>query len=222
MNAIDRALTDWLNAHWDYQVHGEPRHGTFGQVWVTGAPRDRMFPKRVARKTINPQKLAAANGDDLVSIFEREMHLWLHLPYHPNVLEAHCIDVAELPDFVDSRLRRLPLVRMPFCECNLKDWIALPVATVSTINRLIALWQLSNGLLWLYQHGIEGHGDLKPDNVLVADLLTQATLHGTPAPAWRWQIRVADLGGRNRRPAYRFRLKPKDLRRAVCRTVKRA
>jgi hypothetical protein len=28
--------------------------------------------------------------------------------------------------------------------------------------------------------------------------------------------------GRNRRPAYRFRLKPKDLRRAVCRTVKRA
>src|SRR5690242_1066702 len=128
MNAIDRALSEWLNnSCGDYRVSGEPRPGTFGQVWVMEATWDRMTPQKNARKTINPQKLGGARGD-LVSIFEREMHLWLHLPYHPNVLPALGIDIADLPDSVDPRLRRLPLVRMPFCESNLKDWIDSPLS----------------------------------------------------------------------------------------------
>ncbi len=197
MNDIDRAVAQWLEGRrGDYKIHGEPRMGTYGQVWVMDAAEEWLSPKRTASKSINPQKLATSCGsrDDIVAVFEREMHLWLHMPGHPNVLTALGIDIAELPPWVDSRIRRLPLVRMAYCESSLKEWIELPFSTIGLVDRLFALCQVSTGLKWLYEHGVEGHGDLKPDNVLVSDLAARFSLQDKRVFFPRWQVRGCGPG----------------------------
>jgi hypothetical protein len=194
MERLERAIADWLEGHSDYQVEGEPRAGTFGQVWVMAATSPYMTPQRSAWKTVNPQKLVDTQGEELVPIFEREMRLWLHLPYHPNVLPALGIDVARLPEWVDPRIQRLPLVRMPYCESNLRTWIGSPLTME---DRLTALCQLANGLQWLYDHGIEGHGDLKPENILVSQRDYYPVDAFDAAPISLSLIRVADLGWAN-------------------------
>jgi hypothetical protein len=86
---------------------------------------------------------------------------------------------------------------MPICDGTLADWIVNPLAEITLPNRLLAIAQLCNGLAWLYQHGIEGHGDLKPSNVLFRDLRKVVDLPNTasfPSRSCCWQIRVADLG----------------------------
>lgn len=52
-------------------------------------------------------------------------------------------------------------------------------------------------LQWLYKHGLQGHGDLKPDNILLSDLRTRFALpdeESFPSKTHYWQARVADLG----------------------------
>jgi serine/threonine protein kinase len=64
------------------------------------------------------------------------------------------------------------------------------------VDRLIALVQTCSGLEWLYEHGLEGHGDLKPANILLRDLRESFVLpeQGFPSKLHPWQARVADLG----------------------------
>jgi serine/threonine protein kinase len=74
---------------------------------------------------------------------------------------------------------------------SLKSWISSDDYT--TGDRLWALAQTCHGLSWVYSRGIEGHGDLKPDNILFRDLyrnLAEEHRHRVP----QWEIRVADFG----------------------------
>lgn len=123
------------------------------------------------------------------------MRLWLNIPPHHHVLPALGLDLAPPPRELATQFEVLPLGRMPFCEGSLTAWVK-DQAFVPPVDRLIALAQVCSGLQWLYAHGLQGHGDIKPDNILLRDLrhsFLQAET-GVPSNLHPWQARVADLG----------------------------
>src|SRR6516162_1535985 len=97
------------------------------------------------------------------------MRLWLGFPPHHHVLPALGLDFMRPPKELERQLETVPLVRMPYCECSLAAWLKNNDA-IPLVDRLIALAQVCAGLEWLYKHGLQGHGDLKPDNILLRDL----------------------------------------------------
>ena len=195
IDVIRAGLESWLhNRRPDFKV---TRHiqGTYGVVFVLQAKESNVSPQRFCVKTLNPEKLKPG-GRDVKRLFQREMRLWLKMPFHPHVLPALGLEFAPPPAALAGDLEALPLVRMPFCEANLAACITGEI-NMSLPDRLIVLAQLCSGLRWLYEHGIEGHGDLKPDNILLRDLRRCFELphgEGFPSRAHPWQARVADLG----------------------------
>ena len=172
--------------------------GTYGTVYILEESKDSSFsisPKKFCVKTINPEKIKLKGKSDLKSLFERELRIWLRLPNHLNVLPALGLEFVPAPDKFRFISENIPLVRMPYCDLTLSDWIK-SYTKINEVDRLIAISQLCNGLLWLYSQGIQGHGDLKPDNIFVMDLRNKFQLsdEGFPSKQHPWNIRVADLG----------------------------
>jgi len=187
-------LESWLRKRWlDYEP---TRHmqGTYGLVFVLEAKKSNVFPQRFCVKTLNPEKLKPG-GRDLKRLFEREMRLWLDIPHHYHVLPALGLEFASSTDLA-GEFEVLPLVRMPFCDASLSACLKGEI-NMSLVDRLITLAQICSGLRWLYEHGIQGHGDLKPDNILLSDLRARFVLpdgQGFPSKAHYWQARITDLG----------------------------
>lgn len=193
---IVETLESWLLERWP--AHYEPtRHieGTYGLVFVLEAKASNVSPQRFCVKTLNPEKLIPG-GRDLKRLFEREMRLWLSIPPHYHVLPALGLEFAPPPTDLANEFEVLPLVRMPFCDASLSACVKGEIA-MSPVDRIITLAQVCSGLQWLYRHGLQGHGDLKPDNILLSDLRSRFALpdgDGFPSKAHYWQARVADLG----------------------------
>ncbi|MDH5491900.1 MAG: protein kinase [Myxococcales bacterium] len=184
-------IARWLE--WRYQDHGasvpETLRGSYGRVWIV--ENSTVEPRRVAYKSVDP---SAPPDADEVALFEREVGLWMRLPAHRCVLPVLSLLLAP-PDGAKTLVGpgdpALPLVAMPYMDGSLADWKGSERFNVS--DRLWALAQLATGLGWLYAHGFEGHGDLKPDNVLFRDLhrvLPEEAHVRVP----RWETRVADFG----------------------------
>ncbi|QXD16783.1 protein kinase [Rhodocaloribacter litoris] len=193
---IVEVLESWLRKRWpDYYEPTRHMQGTYGLVFVLEAKKSNVSPQRVCVKTLNPAKLKPG-GRDLKHLFEREMRLWLNIPFHYHVLPALGLEFAPAPRDLAGEFEVLPLVRMPFCEGNLSACVKGEIK-MSLLERLIALAQICSGLRWLYEHGLQGHGDLKPDNILLSDLRARFVLpdgKGFPSKAHYWQARIADLG----------------------------
>lgn len=174
----------------------EERPGTYGVVFVLQSDRPQT-PEKFCLKTLSLQRMESQTDDkDTRALFEREINLWLSIPYHLNVLSGLGLEFAPAPKVFQNQLAELPLVRMKFCPQNLADWIENRDAIPNETDRLFAIAQVCNGLRWLYNHGIEGHGDVKPDNLLVDDLSESFPLEeqGFPNTRHPWLVRVADLG----------------------------
>jgi len=121
--------------------------------------------------------------------------MWLALPPTWNVVPALGFDEAILPLNNAGATCRLPVMRMPRLTGSLDSWVGNE--SLSVEDRLVALAQAFNGLIFLYEHGFEGHGDLKPSNILFTDLRERYELRDKgswPSKEHPWQIRVADLG----------------------------
>lgn len=159
--------------------------GTYGLVFVLSST---VSDSKVCLKTINPAKRLEFSGD-LDSLFRRELRLWLSLPAHPHVLPALGLEFKQLPQRLEGQRERTPLAWMPYCEADLSDWVKKRDAVQR--DMLIALAQVCSGLQWLYENGIQGHGDLKPANVLLQDLRKTSS---SPATTPYWRARVTDLG----------------------------
>lgn len=189
-------IGSWLRERWadDY----EPKryiYGTYGLVYILESKETTVSPHAFCVKTLNPEKLKPG-GLDLKRLFEREMRLWLNIPFHYHVLPALGLEFAPPPEELADAFEVLPLVRMPFCDANLSACIKGNII-MSPIDRLIILAQICSGLRWLYEHGLQGHGDLKPDNILLSDLRTRFALRdgeGYPTKLHYWQARITDLG----------------------------
>ena len=188
MASFTEKLSQWLQTRWGHYYNVELLiSGGYGLVFILTTSSSNNSPRRFALKTINPASMNKDKRVDVPKMFERELEMWLKIPSHPNVLPALGLVFAHLP----PDIARWPLVHMPFCNETLGQWSTRPEITIK--GRLIVLTQFCNGLKWIYQHGLEGHGDLKPDNVLLRDLRNDFDV-GTGFP---WCARVSDLGWSN-------------------------
>lgn len=181
----------------DFRQEGDPRTGCFGLVVIMKAVRANIGPQRFAVKTVGPHGLQRCGDAIIRKVFERELRVWLRLPSHHNVLPALGLEFAPPPTNLGGLWPVIPLVRMPYCDSSLRDWVE-DRESHDRNDRLLGIAQVCSGLRWLYEHGIEGHGDLKPDNLLVVDARTQVTLDQSeelfPSVAHPWIVKVADLG----------------------------
>ena len=199
MSITDQEICEWIERKFkDFSV-SKRLSGKYGLVWFL---THKSFPKtEFAVKTVKTEK-ELASGQDIVQNLRREFRIWLELPRTYNVLGANGIDVGTFWDGERKEEIKLPFMRMPVAKGSLKDWIERP-ADYPEADRLLALAQALNGLQYLYDHDVEAHGDLKPDNLLYDDLRSTFRLNDQPTqPTWPsikhpWRIQVADLGWAN-------------------------
>lgn len=190
MEATTQDVYDWLKRRYhDYEVHPNPVHGTYGLIWLMSGNSGGF-----AVKTLAPERLADAESQFDADYLRREFRIWLALPHTYNVLPALGFDIAMLGGDESESNVQLPLMRMPKRLGSMQDWV--DSKTYSYEDRLVALAQAFNGLLYLYEHEIEGHGDLKPSNILYDDLQSFSLQKDGAWPSRRcpWRIQVADLG----------------------------
>ncbi len=194
MNTTLEAIHDWLEQKYDgYSVETKPVEGTHGLIWFLNANSASTKPSSFAIKTVNPKKIDHELTEDDLETLRREFRMWLALPPTYNVLPALGFDIATLSG---SSPISIPVMRMPRMKGSLRDWMGKPDSK-ETLGQLIALAQALNGLQYLYDHGFEGHGDLKPENLLYDDLREKFQLkddHAWPSSRHYLRVRVADLG----------------------------
>ncbi|TAJ77601.1 MAG: protein kinase family protein [Gallionellaceae bacterium] len=185
----------WLERKYhDYDVAAEPVHGTYGLIWFLTTKSPKSSPKGFAVKTLAPEKIISSKSLVDLANLRREFRMWLALPSTYNVVSALGFDIASLVGVDGSEVVNLPVMRMPRMDGSLDDWVNN--SKFDGIDKLIALAQALNGLLHLYTNGFEGHGDLKPSNLLYIDMRSKFQLHNCiwPSEKHPWQVCVADLG----------------------------
>jgi hypothetical protein len=190
MKLTTRNVYQWLERrHHDYQVEPEPLHGTYGLIWFLKGESGSF-----AVKTVAPERLVEDVSRFDADYLRREFRIWLALPPTYNVLPAFGFDIATLGNNGSENCVHLPVMRMPRRAGSLQDWVDSTAYCYE--DRLVALAQAFNGLLYLYEHGIEGHGDLKPSNILYDDLKSLSLPEEGDWPSRRcpWRIQIADLG----------------------------
>lgn len=188
-------LEGWLiwglvsNQH-DYELVEEPIQGTYGQVLIFRHGRHSF-----ALKTLKAAALTGENADADPEVFAREFRIWLNLKPHPNIVGALETknETVHLPALGP---KRIPTLRMRVFDGTVEDWIDGRVE-VSQLQKLISLLEAVKGLQALYSSGIEGHGDLKPTNILYTNLWERS---GSPEAAIfprsdiPYQTAISDLG----------------------------
>lgn len=168
-----------------------PIHGTYGLVWLA---RDTKTGHGLAFKTLDfGREDVSADSPDLAYL-QREFRKWMKLPPSRNILAALGFDIFRIN--VDGvEVTDLPVMRMKAMRGSLEDWVGSE--RFSRAERLTAAIQMFSGLEDLYNAGIEGHGDLKPSNILYTSLNDSYSLSdvpGWPTKSNPWQIVVADFG----------------------------
>lgn len=191
----------WISVHGfpDWNLEDDFTRGTYGLVFFLNAKHSNSFPKSIALKTLDPEELP--EKPKALAELQREFAMWLRLPDHANVLRAGRLKAAKFPTSDSStpngtRWIEMPVMQMARMDGCLSGWIGS--SDYSLPDKLSALAQAFNGLAHLYANGIEGHGDLKPSNLLFTDI---SKTQEFPSDAWLkkhpWIIKVADLGWAN-------------------------
>lgn len=189
-------LREWLVKNYPkYAVSDQPVNGTYGIIWFLKAKETNSIPRFLAVKTIDPENGIQPNFRSDVDVLRREFQMWLMLPRHRNVVPALGFESAKFPNNDGIGEISLPVMRMPKMDGSLQDWVENP--SIGIEDRLIALAQSVNGLDHLYKNGFEGHGDLKPSNILYKNLGDGFILESSnfwPSKSHPWLVRIADLG----------------------------
>jgi serine/threonine protein kinase len=154
----------------DYELDGEVKQGAYGMVFFANAVSEHQTLQSIALKTLIPKNLERPTSS--VKELQREIEKWMLLPGHMNILGNRGFKTLKLvlPALSDKEIGKsvqIPIIEMEKMDGSLRDWIELE--RFSTRDRLIVITQVFNGLAHLYKNGLEGHGDLKPENLFYTD-----------------------------------------------------
>lgn len=167
--------------------------GTYGAVWFLKSKHTGR--RQCAVKTLDPEKFDSAEFKSDKDIFCREVMKSLEIPKVINVLNY--VGFKMVGAFHrDEEVFYIPVLRMEAMDGSLEGWINNNEFGIE--DRLIALAQAFNGLIHLYSYGFEGHGDLKPSNLLYVDASVSQDFGDSkvPFPSDKHSliVKVADLG----------------------------
>ena len=185
-------VSEFLNDCSDIWKVVDIRPGTYGLVYIREANRSNAYPRRAAAKTIPSEAT-----DEELSNFGRELEIWFGIPRHRNVLSTTSrIQFANIRK-PDGNTIRLPIVYMPYCADSLDSWVG--AMRGRELDAYMVLAHTCNGLSWLYDHGVAEHGDIKPSNILLADITADVAqpINNEWLAAHPWEACVADLGWAN-------------------------
>lgn len=164
-------------------------YGTYGIIFVLSSVQGNTHPRKLAVKTIDPEQY----GTKEISYLQREFSKWKRLPAHRNMVSA--FDHFKITGVHRGRNVHLPAIKMPYLDLTLETCIKEKILKSETEKKIILAYAI-NGLRHLYRHGIEGHGDLKPSNILIQDLsrIYNLTKDGIPSTLYPYIAKVADFG----------------------------
>lgn len=170
--------------------------GTYGIVFILQNPPT-SAPSEFAVKTLTFRD--SRTGLSPESLFFREMRIGLSLPHHHNVLRPTSLELIRLVKAVANGALvptsdTLPAMVMRRAHFTAKEWMARHDAH-SLEEKLYVLLGAINGLAWIVTNGFDGHGDVKPENILIRDAEEDFRLSRDPSARYfRWIARIADFG----------------------------
>jgi|SRR5579862_8430420 len=113
-------------------------------------------PSRMIAKTFRPD-LAATT---LNQRFLKEASIWINLSPGQNVVQAYRVDTIGETPFVFAEY-----IEPGVLPNSLETWIHHRIVCVEVALHIAV--QLLDGMWYVYQDGVEVHGDLKPSNILL-------------------------------------------------------
>lgn len=135
----------------------ETRGGKKGLVLIVNIGSS-TNPRYTAYKTLKDDVYSKLS-DVRIEIFKKEIEKWFKISGYNYILSAKNIEYS------DGK-RRIPIIRMPFCEMDLRMFIKKR-GKLDQIETIIFTLQILKGLIFAKNNGINSHQDLKPENILI-------------------------------------------------------
>ncbi len=185
--------TTWLQKYFDSHIVSQVRTGVCGRIFVLNAIEDDTIvfaPAQIAIKSI--RAIDGIDLDELADSFERELRLIMPAYKHLNIVPFHHVLGMH------TTSGTIPFATMPHYDLNLREWCDL-LGRPKQSDAALILANICNGLSWAYGYGIEGHGDLKLENILCRKVGTVRESFESESlrASFPWNISVADFGWAN-------------------------
>ena len=150
--AAERGLGDWIGGRFEiFDVH----EGGMSRVYVAHDHLGRAGRSVVALKTLKEDLI---NNRVRRSRFATECRLWVQLGQHPNIVQAHSVEILE----------GLPYVVLELVQGgDLARWIGSPRLHLAQVMRFGV--QFCQGMEHAVRQGLHCHRDIKPGNLLITE-----------------------------------------------------
>ena len=158
---IEWVKWDLQKTYEEYDV-SDAIEGTYGHVFIL---KSNMSTRpTIAIKVALPANINVIDSSKDVDLFEREMNLSISLPPHFNNVPILGFQNPRLITLINNKIIPIPALKMGAMKGTLEDFIDCKFINDKT--KLIAIIQAAHGLKHMYSHGFQGHGDIKPSNLL--------------------------------------------------------